>query len=69
MAGSSGSGRAGINRARNAAMAAYMKQHKIERHTGNCPMCHRLVARETYKSSGSMMFHIMSCKGRKGSRR
>ena len=62
----SGAGSAGRNRAKNAAMAAYMKQHKIERSTSNCPMCHLPVKRDTViHGEGKILTHIMSCKGRK----
>ena len=59
------SGGAGARRSmRDKEKAAYMKRKGIERHTANCPMCHRLVARATFKSEGSMLRHLMACKGR-----
>ena len=48
-----GRGTGANKRAKDAAMAAYMKIHKIERHSANCPMCHKLV------SLKSMDMHII----------
>ena len=58
MAAQSTGGAAARLRIKNSEMAAYMKN------SGNCPMCHRLVGRETYLSGGAMYSHILSCKGR-----
>jgi len=38
-----GQGRAGITRTKNQAMAARMKALGIERTTGRCPVCYKMV--------------------------
>jgi hypothetical protein len=49
-------GTAGRMRAKNSAMAAALKAAGIERHTGKCPVCNRIV------SLGSIYNHIVTCK-------
>lgn len=55
----SGSGKAGIRRAKNSAMAAHMKKMKITRTTCLCVMCHKPTA------IGRVGDHIRTCGGRR----
>jgi len=44
-------------KAKDAAMAAYMKAKGIKRTTCNCPICHHRVGLDNLES------HIVTCKG------
>lgn len=44
-------------KAKDAAMAAYMKAKGIRRTSCNCPICHHLV------SLNALETHILTCKG------
>ena len=68
MAAFSSGGTAARLKAKNSAMAAAMKQAGVDRHTANCPLCHRRVSvnREARQAITSGMYqHIISCKGRR----
>lgn len=41
----------GSRRAKDAAMAAYMKAHGIERTTGVCALCYRVIKIDSIKST------------------
>lgn len=49
-------GTVGRLKAKNQAMAAMMKAQGIERHTANCPLCHKQV------SLRNLYGHIGTCK-------
>lgn len=54
----SNEGTAGRNRAKNQAMAARMKDLGIERTTGRCALCYRIITIDSIKSR-----YVHICKG------
>ena len=57
LAGASGQGRRGRIRAANQARAATMKALGIERTTGRCANCHRIITIESRKSRYTHICH------------
>lgn len=58
MAAKRSGGGAANQRAKNQAMAQYMKAKGVTRNTCRCPICHHLV------SLNSLFSHLSGCKGR-----
>lgn len=48
----------------DSATAFRMKQEGIERKTGRCPFCHRIVAVPLPNDTHGAKLHVLSCGGR-----